>query len=102
MTHAGNYSSTLHYLNAVKAAGTDKTKEVMQKMKETPVNDFLSQGGRIREDGVYAHDMLLVQVKSPAESKAPWDYYKVLQKIPAIDVYKPMSESACPLVKGKL
>jgi branched-chain amino acid transport system substrate-binding protein len=101
LTHAGNYSSTLHYLQAVKAAGTDSAVEVMRKMKDTPVNDFFSRGGKIREDGLHVHDLLLVQVKKPSESKAPWDYYKILQKIPASDAYKPLSESACPLVKAK-
>jgi branched-chain amino acid transport system substrate-binding protein len=101
MTHAGTYSSTLHYLAAVEAVGSDNTPDVMKKMKATPVNDFFSKGGRIREDGLYVHDMMLVQVKTPAESKGPWDYYKIIQKIPAADVYKPISESPCPLVQGK-
>jgi branched-chain amino acid transport system substrate-binding protein len=98
-THASVYSSTLHYLNAIKAAGTDSAGAVMRKMKDTPVNDFFSRGGRIREDGLMAHDLLLVQVKKPAESKGTWDYYNILQKIPAADAYKPASESTCPLVK---
>lgn len=98
-THASIYSSTLHYLNAVKAAGTDSAQAVMRKMKDTPVNDFFARGGKIREDGLMAHDLLLVQVKSPLESKAPWDYYKIVQKISASDAYRPESESLCPLVK---
>lgn len=101
MTHAGDYSSTLHYLNAVKAAGSTDAAEVMRKMKEMPVNDIFAHGGKIREDGLHVHDMLLVQVKKPSESKGPWDYYKVLEKIPADRAFKPLSESACPLVKGK-
>jgi branched-chain amino acid transport system substrate-binding protein len=100
MTHAGNYSSTMHYLKAIKAAGTDNATEVMRKMKDTPVNDFFSRNGKIREDGLHTHDLLLVQVKKPSESKAEWDYYKILQTIPAADAYRPASESACPLVKS--
>jgi branched-chain amino acid transport system substrate-binding protein len=69
-------------------------------MKDTPVNDFFSRNGKIREDGLHTHDLLLVQVKKPSESKAEWDYYKILQTIPAADAYRPASESACPLVKS--
>lgn len=99
MTHAGVYSSTMHYLRAVEAAGTDDAKEVMKKMKEMPVNDFFSRGGKIREDGLLMQDILLVQAKKPSESKGDWDYYKIVQKIPAADAYKPLSQSECPLVK---
>lgn len=101
MTHAGNYSSTLHYLNAVKAANTDDAETVMRKMRETPTKDLFSQSGTIRKDGLHVHDMMLVQVKKPAESKGPWDYYKVIQRISASDSYLPISESTCPLVKVK-
>jgi len=99
MVHAGVYSSVMHYLNAVKAAGTDDTSTVMKKMKETPVNDFFAHNGRIREDGRMVHDMYLVQVKTPAESTKPWDYYNVRQVIPGDQAYQPLSESRCPLVK---
>jgi branched-chain amino acid transport system substrate-binding protein len=98
-THAGVYSSTIHYLRAVEAAGTDNAKEVMKKMKDTPVNDFFSQGGRIREDGLFAHDLLLVQAKKPSESKGNGDYYRIIRKIPAGEAYRPASESTCPLLK---
>lgn len=99
MTHAGVYSAVSHYLKAVKAAGTDDTQAVLAKMREMPVNDFFSRGGTIRKDGRMAHDMLLVQVKSPQESKYPWDYYKVLATLPADQAFRPLSESECPLVK---
>ena len=96
---AGDYSSTMHYLNAVKAAGTDDTAAVMRKMKEMPINDFFAKNGRIREDGRMVHDMYLVQVKKPSESKYPWDYYTIKATIPADKAFRPLAESACPLVK---
>lgn len=99
MAQAGVYSSTMHYLKAVKAAGTDDTQAVMAKMKSMPINDFFAKNGYIREDGRMIHDMYLVQVKSPAESKSPWDYYKVLVTIPGKDAFMPLSKSVCPLVK---
>ena len=99
MVHAGVYSSTMHYLNAVKAAGTDDTATVMKKMRDTPVNDFFAKNGRIREDGRHVHDFYLLQVKKPEESKAPWDYYHVRQTIPANDAVLPAERSECPLLK---
>jgi branched-chain amino acid transport system substrate-binding protein len=99
MSQAGVYSSTLHYLKAVKAAGTDDTAAVMKKMKEMPVNDFFAKNGRIREDGRMVHDMYLFEVKKPADSKTPWDYYNLKATIPAAQAFQPLSKSACPLVK---
>jgi branched-chain amino acid transport system substrate-binding protein len=99
MTHAGVYSAVSHYLKAVKAAGTSDTQAVLGKMREMPVDDFFSRGGRIRKDGRMAHDMLLVQVKTPEESKYPWDYYKILATLPAEQAFRPLGESECPLVK---
>ena len=68
----------MHYLNAVKAAGTDDADKVMAQMKKTKINDMFAKGGCIRADGRMIHDMYLMQVKTPAESKEPWDYYKVV------------------------
>lgn len=99
MVQAGVYSSVLHYLKAVKAAGTDDGKIVAAKMREMPVDDFFSRGGRIREDGRLLHDMYLVEVKRPEESKVPWDYYKVLRTIPAEQAAMPLAASKCPLVR---
>ncbi len=99
MSQAGVYSSTLHYLKAVKAAGTDETGAVMKKMREMPINDFFAKNGHIREDGRMIHDMYLFEVKSPQESKSPWDYYKLRATIPAAEAFQPLSKSACPLVK---
>ena len=99
MTHAGVYSAVSHYLKAVKAVGTSDSQAVLAKMREMPVDDFFSRGGIIRKDGRMVHDMLLVQVKTPAESKYPWDYYKVLATIPGDQAFRPIGESECPLVK---
>ncbi|WP_027579428.1 ABC transporter substrate-binding protein [Bradyrhizobium sp. Ai1a-2] len=99
MAQAGVYSGVLHYLKAVAAAGTDDAMAVAAKMRELPVRDSFTQSGTVREDGRMVHDMFLVQVKKPAESKAAWDYYKVLATIPASEAFKPLSETDCPLVK---
>ena len=98
MVQAGTYSSVLHYLKAMAAAGAADGKTVAAKMREMPVDDFFAKG-RIREDGRMVHDMYLVEVKAPNESKAPWDYYKVLRRIPAEEAAQPLSESKCSLVK---
>ena len=99
MVQAGAYSSTTHYLKAVQAAGTDETAAVMKQMKATPINDFFARNGRIREDGRMVHDMYLFEVKSPGESKAPWDYYKVLGTVPAEQAFMPLAKSSCPLLQ---
>ncbi|MDO9599418.1 MAG: ABC transporter substrate-binding protein [Azoarcus sp.] len=99
MVQAGQYSSVLHYLRAVQAAGSDDSAKVMAQMKKTPINDFFAKNGQIREDGRMIHDMYLVQVKKPDESKYPWDYYHVRQTIPAAEAFQPLSESRCPLIK---
>lgn len=99
MSQAGAYSSVMHYLKSVQAAGTDETAAVMKKMKSTPINDFFAKNGRIREDGRMIHDMFLFEVKSPAESKYPWDYYKVLATMPGDQAFMPASKSQCPLLK---
>jgi branched-chain amino acid transport system substrate-binding protein len=98
MVQAGTYSAVLHYLKAMAAAGTADGKAVAVKMRELPVDDSFAKG-RIREDGRMMHDMYLVEVKTPGESKAPWDYYKVLRRIPAEEAAQPLSESKCSLVK---
>lgn len=99
MLQTGTYSSVLHYLKAVQAAGTDKTEEVMAKMREMPINDVFYKNGKIREDGRMVHEMYLFEVKKPSESKGPWDYYKLLATIPADKAFQPLSQSKCPLVK---
>lgn len=98
MVHAGIYSSTLHYLNAVAAAGSDDAQTVRKQMMDTPINDMFATNGRIRADGRMVHDMYLAEVKTPAESKNEWDLYKILRTIPADEAYRPLSESKCKLV----
>jgi len=95
---AGDYSATMHYLKAVQAAGTDEPAAVMAKMKALPVNDFYARNGRIREDGLLVHDLLLAEVKKPSESKYPWDYYTIKAVIPGSEAFQPLSKSRCPLV----
>jgi len=99
MVQAGQYSATMHYLRAVEAAGTDDTAAVMQKMRSTPINDFFTHNGHIREDGRMVHDMYLFEVKTPSESRGPWDYYKLLATIPADSAFMPLAESRCSLVR---
>ena len=99
MSQAGVYSSVMHYLKAVQAAGTDETAAVMKQMKAMPIQDFFTANGRIREDGRMVHDMYLFEVKTPAESKYPWDYYKVLATVPGDQAFIPPSKSKCPLLK---
>lgn len=101
MTHAGVYSAVLHYLKAVKAAGTDDGTAVMTKMKEMPTDDPLFGKGRIRADGRKIHQMYLYQVKSPHESKYPYDYYKLVATIPADQAFRPISQGDCPLAKAE-
>ena len=96
---AGSYSSAMHYLQAVAAAGTDATGPVNAAMRRMPINDFYAQGGHIREDGLMVHDVHLFQVKQPGESKAPWDYYKLVSTVPGDQAFPPLSQSTCPLVK---
>jgi len=99
MVQAGLYSAVSHYLKAVKATGSDDTQKVMAAMKKTKINDFFAKNGYIREDGRMVHDMYLMQVKKPEESKYPWDYYNVRQTIPAAEAFQPLSLSKCSLVK---
>ena len=97
--HAEAYSAVRHYLLAIGALNTKSAAAVMAWMRATPVDDFYAPGGILREDGRLSHDVLLVQVKAPSESKAPWDYYKVLGTIGADQAVQPLAESLCPLVK---
>ena len=98
MWQAGVYSSVINYLNAVKESGTDEPLAVAAKMREKPIEDFFARNGRLREDNLMVHDLMLVQVKTPDESKYPWDYYKVLAKISGEDAFGP-PDPACPMVK---
>jgi branched-chain amino acid transport system substrate-binding protein len=97
--HAGVYSSVAHYLKAVKAVGTDDAPTVMKQMEKERVHDFFAADGYIREDRKMIHDMYMLQVKKPGESKGEWDLYKVVQTLPGESVNRPLAESPCPLVK---
>jgi branched-chain amino acid transport system substrate-binding protein len=99
MIHAGVYASVLHYMKAVKAANTVDGLAVVAKMKELPTDDPLFGKGAVRADGRKIHDMHLFQVKSPSESKGPWDYYKFIRSTPAAEAFRPLAEGGCPLVK---
>lgn len=96
---AGDYSAVSFYLKGVKATGTDDGDTLMKWMKSNKVNDMFTQGGYVREDGLMVHNMYLMQVKTPAESKKPWDYYNVVQTLPGDEVYGSLAESTCPFVK---
>lgn len=96
---AGLYSAVTHYLKAMQAAGTDEAHTVIASMKKIPLDDFFARHARIRDDGRVIHDMYLVQVKSPSESKGPWDYYKVIRTIPGDEAFSSLADSKCPLVK---
>jgi branched-chain amino acid transport system substrate-binding protein len=97
--HASVYSSTMHYLKAVQAAGTDDTAAVMKKMQDTPINDMFAKNGKLRPDGRMVHDMYLFQVKTPAESKGAWDYYKLKGTIKGDDAFQPLAQSRCAALK---
>jgi branched-chain amino acid transport system substrate-binding protein len=100
MVQAGVYGAVSHYLNAVKATGSDDGVTVVKKMKATPVNDFMTKNGKIREDGRLIRDMYLFEVKKPEESKGEWDYYKLIGTIPGEEAFKRPGGNECPLVKG--
>jgi branched-chain amino acid transport system substrate-binding protein len=93
------YSAVRHYLLAVTKVQSTDGDLVMAQMKAAPVDDFFAAGGSVRADGRLMHDVYLVQVKTPTESKGPWDYYKILATIPADQAFRPLAESDCPLVQ---
>lgn len=99
MLQAGVYSAITHYLQAVKATGTDNADAVRAQLGKMTLNDFFVKNGKIEKNGLMSHDMYLVKVKKPEASKSPWDLLDVVSTIPANKAYIPVSESACPLVK---
>ncbi len=100
LLHAGNYCAANHWLKSVKAAGTLDADAVAAKMKATPVNDFYNANVKIREDGRVMHVMHLWQVKTPAESKYPFDYCKPLATIPPAQAWRPLAQGGCSFVKA--
>jgi branched-chain amino acid transport system substrate-binding protein len=99
MIQAGDYSAVSFYLKAVKETGSDDGDTVMKWMKSNKVNDMFAKNGYVREDGRMVHDMFLMEVKKPSESKYPWDYYKQIAVLPGEEVFTKLSESTCKLVK---
>jgi branched-chain amino acid transport system substrate-binding protein len=97
MVQAGVYSATRHYLKAVKAVGATDSDRVMQKMRETPINDFMTKNGTLRVDGRVIRDMYLFEVKRPAESDGQWDYLKRIVTVPGDDAFRPLAAGGCPL-----
>ena len=100
MTQAGVYSSVLHYLKAVAAAGTTDGAKVAEQMRKLPIEDPIMHNASIRADGRVIHDMYLYEVKKPDEKTGEWDYSKLIATIPAAEAFSPLSESTCPLVKN--
>jgi branched-chain amino acid transport system substrate-binding protein len=100
-TMSGTYSAITHYLKAVKETGTDEGEPVVAKMHEMPINDFQMKDVKIRADGQVMRPMYAVTVKAPDQVKQPYDYYTVTATIPAEDVWRPASESNCPLLKSQ-
>ena len=96
---AAFYSATLTYLNAVKAAGTTDTEKVMDELHKMKINDAFVQNATIRPDGLLEHDMYIMEVKKPSESKGPWDYYKLLKTMTGAEAFGKLADSTCPLVK---
>ncbi|MGB6603080.1 MAG: ABC transporter substrate-binding protein [Steroidobacteraceae bacterium] len=100
MDQAGAYSATLTYLKAVRAAGTTDSDKVMAELKRTRINDMFTHGGYIRADGAMIHEMYVMQVKSPQESKYPWDYYKLVRTMSGEEAFGPIT-GLCPLAPKK-
>ncbi|TDR93325.1 ABC transporter substrate-binding protein [Enterovirga rhinocerotis] len=98
LTHAGTYSAVTNYLKAVQATGTDDADAVMKHLRASTFDDLFARNGRLRPDGLMVHDIFLFQVKSPEESKRPWDFYKHIGTVPADEAYRPLSASTCKLV----
>jgi branched-chain amino acid transport system substrate-binding protein len=97
MFQAGTYSAVKHYLEAIAVVGTTGSgSRVIAEMRKAPVNDVFTRDGHMREDGTMVHDMYLMQVKSPAEQHYPWDYFRIVRRIPGAEAYRSMAESACP------
>src|SRR5579862_6900664 len=99
MTQAAYYSATLQYLNAVKTVKSTDPDLVMAELKKAKINDMFTKNGYIRADGLMVHTMYVMQVKTPAQSKYPWDYYKVIKVMPGEEAYGQQSDPTCPLVK---
>ncbi len=100
MFQASMWGAVTHYLKAVQAAGTDAAGPVMAKMRATPINDFMTRNGRLREDGRVIRDMYLMRAKRPGEARGEWDLLEVVATIPGEEAFRPLAQSECPLVRG--
>ncbi|MGJ5082572.1 ABC transporter substrate-binding protein [Bradyrhizobium sp. HKCCYLS3013] len=100
MNQAAYYSATTTYLNAVKAAGTTDSDKVMDQLRKMKIDDMFTSNGKVRADGLMEHEMYIMQVKKPEESKYPWDYYKLIQTMSGEEAFGKLADSACPLVHG--
>jgi branched-chain amino acid transport system substrate-binding protein len=99
-THAGFYTEVTHYLEAIQPAGSDDADTVVAQLRKMKINDFMTKDGWLREHGRVMPDMYLEEVKSPAESKYPFDYFKILETIPVDQALRPLKDGECPLVHG--
>ncbi len=97
---AGVNSALRHYFKAVAATNSVDAETVIAQMRKTPVNDFFAQGGEVREDGRMVHDMYLMRIKKPEESKSKWDVYEYLSTVKGNDAFRPLAEGGCPYVKA--
>jgi branched-chain amino acid transport system substrate-binding protein len=97
---ASTWGAVTHYLKAIQAAGTDTAGPVMEKMREIPINDFMTRNGRLRIDGTVVRDTFLLRVKKPEQSHAEWDLLEVVETIPGAEAFRPINEGGCPLVKA--
>jgi branched-chain amino acid transport system substrate-binding protein len=102
MTQAAYYSATLAYLNAVKAANSTDTAKVMEQLHKMKIDDMFTSNGHIRPDGLMEHEMYIMQVKKPSESKGPWDYYSLAETMSGEEAFGKLSDSECPLVKNTI
>jgi branched-chain amino acid transport system substrate-binding protein len=97
---ASTWGAVTHYLKAIQAAGTDAAGPVMEKMRQIPINDFMTRNGQLRIDGRVIREMFLLRAKKPAESHGEWDLLEVVETIPGVDAFRPLNEGGCPLVKA--
>jgi branched-chain amino acid transport system substrate-binding protein len=100
MLHATNYEAARHYLAAVRDAGTDAAGPVLERMRATPINSFMTRNARIREDGRVMRDMYLYKVKAPDQSRHAWDYYDLVATIPAEQAFRPLADGGCSLIRA--
>jgi branched-chain amino acid transport system substrate-binding protein len=100
MLHATNYEAARHYLAAVRDVGTDEAAPVLERMRATPINSFMTRNARIREDGRVMRDMYLYKVKAPDQSRHAWDYYDLVATIPAEQAFRPLADGGCPLIRA--